>query len=80
MRALADDLGLSAGYNEETLLILAFLHEEFIDIDLLGLERTDQTVQYLVVELREERDSLEVLRCKRWYTVHILDGQSVVFA
>ena len=80
MRTFADDLSLSAGYDEEALLVLALLHEELIHIDLFGLERTDQTVQYLVVKLREQRNRLEVLRCKRRYTVHILDGQSVVFS
>ena len=74
MRSLADDLSLSAGYDEEALLILAFLHEELIHIDLLGLERAHQAVQNLVVELREQGYSFEVLRCKRRHAVDILDG------
>ena len=64
MRPLTDDLSLTAGYNEETLLVFSLLHEEFIDIHLLSLERADQTVQNLVVELREQGDSFQVLRRK----------------
>ena len=78
MRTFADDLSLSAGHDEEALLVLALLHEELIHIDLFGLERTDQTVQYLVVKFGEQGDSLEVLRRKRWYAIDILDGKTVV--
>ena len=51
MRPFADDFSLTAGHDKETLLVLALFHEEFINIHLFRLERTYQTVQYLVVEL-----------------------------
>ena len=79
MRSLADDLSLTAGHDEEALLVLALLHEEFVNIYLFCLERVHQTVQYLVVELREQRDSLQVLRRKRGLSVDILNRQTVVF-
>ena len=80
MRALADNLSLTAGHDKEALLVLALLHEQFVDIHLLRLERTHQTVQNLVVELREQGDSLQVLCRKRGYAVDVLDGQTVVLA
>jgi len=80
VRTLADDLSLTAGHNEEALLVLTFLHEQFVDIHLLRLERAHQTVQNLVVELREQRDGLQVLCRKRGHAIHILDGQAVVLA
>ena len=80
MRPLADDLSLTAGYDEEALLVLALLHEQFIHIHLLCLERTHQTIQNLVVELREQGDGLQVLCRKRGLSVDILNGQTVVLA
>ena len=80
VRSLADDLSLSACHNEETLLVLALLDEELVDIHLFRLERADQSVQYLVVELREQGDGFQVLCRERGYAVDILDGQSVVLA
>ena len=64
MRALADNLSLTACHDEETLLILTFLNEELINIYFLSLERANQTVENLIVELREERYSLEILCSK----------------
>jgi hypothetical protein len=55
MLPLADNLSLTAGYDEETLFILAFLNKQFVDIYLLGFERTSQSVQYLVIKLRKQR-------------------------
>ena len=80
MRSLADDLSLSAGYDEEALLILAFLHEQLINFHLLCLERAYQTIQDLIVELREQGDRLQVLGCKRGHAIHILDGKAVVLS
>ena len=51
VRSLADDLSLSAGYDEELLLVFTFFHKEFAQFHLNGLEATCQTVHNLVVEL-----------------------------
>ena len=61
MLSATDDLSLTAGHDEEALLILALLHEELVHIDLLRLEGTDQTLHDFVVELGEQWDGLQVL-------------------
>ena len=55
MRALADNLSLTACHDEETLLILTFLYKELVNINLLSLERANKTVENLIVEFREKR-------------------------
>ena len=80
VRALADDFGLTAGHDEEALLVLSFFHKQFVNIHFLRLERVYQSCQNLVVELREQGDSLQVLCRKRGYAIDVLDGQTVVLA
>ena len=61
MRALANHLSLSAGNNEETLFVFALLYKKFVDIDLLSLKRVDQTIDYLIIKLRKQRNGFQCL-------------------
>ena len=76
MRALADYLSLTAGHDEETLFVLAFLHEEFAVFHLLRLETLSQTVHNLIVELREQRDGFQAFGRKRRDTIQVLDRET----
>ena len=57
----ADDLCLTAGHDEEFLLVFAFLNKQLANLHLFCLERTCQTGHNLVFKVGEQGDGLQTL-------------------
>ena len=79
VQTAADDLSLSAGYDEELERVFLGFDEILAQLYLFGDEAACQSRHHLLAEVGEERDALQALGAEARFAVEVFHGHALAF-